>query len=230
MHRAAALVLVLSLAGCGRAEREPAAPAPVDPAIADALADPIMTDLELAVQNEAHAAIGVSGPVNAALPPIDRSDEAISAAKAAAGTIRGAPPAEPGDTKALREAVTAGHMASAARIATPACIGEIRYTARWAAQLPAGFDLYPRGAVEEAAGVARPGCAFRVVHYATPVPVEDVIAFHHARLRAAGYPAQRLADGADQVLRGRKGATGYVIYVRRDERGLIVVDVILGGA
>jgi hypothetical protein len=230
MHRAAALVLVLSLAGCGRAEREPAAPAPVDPAIADALADPIMTDLELAVQNEAHAAIGVSGPVNAALPPIDRSDEAISAAKAAAGTIRGAPPAEPGDTKALREAVTAGQMASAARIATPACIGEIRYTARWAAQLPAGFDLYPRGAVEEAAGVARPGCAFRVVHYATPVPVEDVIAFHHAGLRAAGYPAQRLADGADQVLRGRKGATAYVVYVRRDERGLIVVDVILGGA
>lgn len=230
MRRAAALVFALLLAGCDRSQREAATPTPVDPAVADALADPIMTDPELASQNEAHAAIGVSGSVDAALPPIDASEEAMAAAKEAAGPVPTAPPAERGDTGALRDAVTAAQMANAARIATPACIGEIRYTAHWAAQLPAGFDLYPRGAVEEAAGVARPGCAFRVVHYATPVAVNDVIAFHHARLRAAGYLTQRLADGADQVLRGRKGPVAYVVYVRKDDRGLTLADVIVGGA
>lgn len=229
MRRAAALVLVLLLAGCDRGQREPAPPAPVDPAVVDALADPIMTDPELASQNDAHAAIGVSGPIEAALPPIDRSEEAVAAARAAAGAVPSAPPAQRGDAGPLRDAVTAAQMASAARIAAPACIDEIRYTAQWAAQLPAGLDLYPRGAVEEAAGVARPGCAFRVVHYATPVAVDDVIAFHHARLGAAGYSSQVLADGEDRVLRGRKGAVTYVVYVRKDERGLTVADVIVSG-
>lgn len=238
MPRAPALLSGLAgsllLAGCGGGEKAAAVPVPEDAAITAALSDPIMTDPDLAWQNEAHSAVAVSGPANAALPPIDRSKEAIEAAREdAARLVPGTPPAVPApsaeDLTPLREAVTAAQMAAAAQVARAECIANVAYTARWAAALPEPLQVYPRGAVEEAAGTDAGGCGLRVVHFRTPVAVEEVIAFHNARLRAAGYPVRHGAEGGAHALRGRKGGAAYVVFVRQAEDGLTAADIVVGG-
>lgn len=233
MLRAAFLVPLLLLAGCGGTDRDAPAPVPVDAAISDALADPIMTDPDLVSQNGAYAAVAVSGPVSAALPPINRDAAAVGAARDEAsallgGSIPAVPAPSSGDLKAFREAVTAAQMASLSGVAQ-SCVQNAAYTARWAAMLAGPLQVYPRGAVEEAAGTDAGGCALRVVHFKTPVGLDDILAFYHARLRAGGYPVEHVADGADHLLRGRKGASSYAIYVRQDDDGLTAADIVVAG-
>lgn len=228
------LVGALSLASCGAAEKDVVRPAPDDAAVNDALADPIMTDPDLTSQNQAHAAVVAAGPVSSALPPIDRSPEAIAAAEDAAkrlvgGTIAEAPEPAAAELGPLRDTVTAAQMAAAARIARGECLAALEYTARWAAALPKPLEVYPRGAVEEAAGSDTAGCGLRIVHFRTPVTVDDVVAFYHARLAAAGYPAEHVAQGGDHGLRGRKGAAAYLIYIRPAEDGLTMADIVVVG-
>lgn len=234
MARAAYLMPLLLLTGCGGADRDASPPAPVDAAISDALADPIMTDPDLVSQNGAYAAVAVSGPVSSALPPINRDAAAIGAARDEASallgnTIPAVPAPSSGDLKAFREAVTAAQMASLSGVGQ-SCVQNAAYTARWAAMLTGPLQVYPRGAVEEAAGTDAGGCALRVVHFKTPVGSDDVLAFYHARLRGAGYPVEHVADGADHLLRGRKSAASYAIYIRKDEDGLTAADIIVSGA
>jgi len=140
-----------------------------------------------------------------------------------------APAPSAGDLKPFREAVTAVQMASVAKV-SQGCVQSAAYTARWAAALTGPLQVYPRGAVEEAAGTDASNCGLRVVHFKTPVPSDDVLAFYHARLRAAGYPVEHVGDGADHLLRGRKGASIYAIYVRKDDDGLTATDIITAGA
>lgn len=223
----------LLVVGCGGAAKDASRSKSDDTAVIEALADPIMTDPELASQNDAHAAIMVTGPVNAALPPIERSDGAIAAARdAAARLIGGTPPAVPdagaADLRSYRDAVTAAQMAVAARVPGSGCAGRVSYTARWAAMLPEPLSVYPRGAVDEAAG-SDAGCRLRVVHFRTPVAVADVLAFYHARLRAAGFAVEHGRDDAEHLLRGRKGGAGYVVYLRQGEDGLTAADLVAGG-
>lgn len=237
MVRIAALLTgacaALLLAGCGGAAKDAARVKPDDAAVIDALADPIMSDPELASQNEAHAAIAVSGPVSAALPPIEAGDGAVDAARDAAarligGTPAAVPDAGPTDLTPFREAMTAAQMAVAARVPGSDCAGRVSYTARWATMLPEPLSVYPRGAVDEAAG-SDVGCRLRIVHFRSPVAVADVLAFYNARLRSARFTVEHASDGAGHLLRGRQGGTGYVVYLRPNEDGLTAADVVVGG-
>jgi hypothetical protein len=237
-HLPLLLSAVLLLAGCGEAKQRAAKPAEPDAAVIEALADPIMTDPDLTWQNQAHAAIAVAGPAAGALPPIDRGDAAIGAARDMAARLVGgdfggevppAPDPVAGDLVALRDAVTAAQMAVAAGVTRAECARDVGYSASWAARLPAPLQVYPRGAVQEAAGSDADGCGLRVVHFATPVAVADVVAFYHARLRAAGYPAAHLADHDDHALRGRKGDLAYVIHVRAGANDLTEADIVVSG-
>lgn len=227
-----ALVGALALAGCGGADKPAAVRIEDDPALTAALADPIMAYPDLNDQNQGGAAIVAAGPLAIEQPPVARDPAAVSAARFDAvrltGGIRAAP--EPGKPEsadaAVATAVTPVQLAQAARVP---CAARASYTARWAAALPAPLEVYPRGAVREAAGVDEPGCRLRVVSFLTPVEPGDVIDFYHTRVTAAGYGARhRLGDGG-HVLQGAKGDTAYLVLARRRDDGLSEVKLMTRG-
>ena len=230
------LFALAALAGCGEGK----APAPVataaDPAVTGALADQIMVDPDLVGQSRADAAVAVAGPASAELPPEQTGPEAIAAAKAdAARLLGGAPrpvpaPAGGGADKLLHAAAKAAQVGPGAKSGNADCASKVEYGMRWAASLPEPLAVYPRGAVQEAAGTDAGGCRLRVVHFVTPVAVDDVLAFYHARLTAAGYGAAHKAEGGAHALGGGKGAAAYVIQVRRPQgSALTEVDLVVGG-
>ena len=98
------------------------------------------------------------------------------------------------DLQARREAAVPRGVANATQIYAARaanapngrpCAGMVEYTAAWAAKLPDAFPVYPRGAVQEAAGTDAGGCALRVVNFQTPVPVSEVMDFYFTRAAAA---------------------------------------------
>lgn len=232
----------LLLAGCGDDKVKQAEADASDPALTGALADQIMVDPDLVNQNRGNAAVGGGGPASAEIPPIERTAEAVAAAKAEAaklvgGAMESAPaPATggagndggPGDDGLA--AVTAGQAAATVGGAGGVrCADKVEYSAGWAAKLPAAFPVYPRGHVQEAAGTDKDGCHLRVVNYLTPVPVADVVNFYYTRARSAGFEVEHRLDGKDHVVGGSSGTAAYVVYVRSAPGGLTDVDIIAQG-
>jgi hypothetical protein len=219
------------LAGCS-SEKQPAEKAQEsDPALSGALDEQIMVDPALAGQDGAV----VAGPNKVELPPEQRSPAAIAAAmaeasKLAGGAIQPAPAALGGKVSSLVEgAATAAQVAEAARTGKVDCSGKVEYSMNWVNSLPKPLAVYPRGAVQEAAGTDRDGCSLRVVSFATPVPAADVIDFYATRVRAAGYSVEHQMDDADHVLGGKKGVAAYLVYARKLENGLTEVDIVASG-
>ena len=125
---------------------------------------------------------------------------------------------------------TAAQVAEAAKTGKVDCAGKAEYSMKWASSLPEALGVYPRGAVQEAAGTDSDGCRMRVVSFATPVAPEDVIDFYFTRVRAAGYDAKHSLDGKDHVLGGSKGSAAYLIYARKLDNGVTEVDLIASGS
>jgi hypothetical protein len=227
----AGLAGTLLLAGCGSKDKAPEG-TETDPAMTGALGDQIMVDPEMAGQDGAALAAN-SGKIT--LPPEDRSPEAIADAKTQAAAVAGgkllaAPQPAQGGAGALAEgAATAAQVAAASKAAHTDCTTKVQYSNTWAARLPTAFPVYPRGAVQEAAGVDSDACALRVVNYATPVSPDDVISFYYTRASRSGYGAEYKMDGGDHVLGGRKGAEAYVVYARKLDNGITEVDLVTSG-
>ena len=92
--------------------------------------------------------------------------------------------------------------------------------------MPDAFPVYPRGAVQEAAGTDAGGCALRVVNFQTPVPVSEVMDFYFTRAAAAGFSAQHVLQGGDNVLGGVGGRAAYTVYARKLPSGAAEVDLV----
>jgi len=232
----AALPLALVLAACDSDKSADPALGDEDPALTGALGDQIMVDPDLTGQNRGNAAIAGGGPATGEIPANRRTPEAIAAAKAdaaklAGGTLRIAP--APGSTADSASAAMAGTAGSLAEIAGSGmgtdCGSKVDYTATWAAKLPAAFPVYPRGAVQEAAGTDKDGCRLRVVNFLTPVAVSDVINFYYTRAASSGFATEYKLEAQDHVLGGSKGAAAYLIYARKLPNGLTEVDLIANG-
>ena len=229
----AALAPMLFLAACDDTP-EGAADGSMDPASEQALNDQIMVDPDLAGQNEGNAAL--TGGTDQSIPKENMTPEAIQAARdaafalvggsdglkelPAAKTMEGALPDSAALTAAARAAVSPGGAN---------CSESVKYSASWAAKLPAIFPVYPRGTTKEAAGSDMGDCALRVVNYLTPVPMEEVLAFYYSRAVTGGYSAEHVLRGGDNIVSGTKGDASYVVYARKLANGLTEVDLVTSG-
>ena len=234
----ASLACVLTLAGCSDSNKSPdnEDTAQADPALEGALGEQIMVDPDLAASNEAGAG-GAVGGASGALPPQDNSPKAIADARAEALKLLGgvanlqkAPaPRNVASPAASGALITAAARAAATSSDGAKCAEQVDYTMSWAAKLPQAFPVYPRGNVQEAAGTDAKGCGLRVVSFSTPVAMRDVMDFYHSRAIQAGYKADYVRQGGDDVLGGTKGQASYVIYARKLPSGRTEVDLVTNG-
>lgn len=224
-------LLLLPLAACGNSgEGEPADDQ--DPAVAGALGDPIMVDPDLAGQNAAGNAASI-GTQDGSVPNFEMGPETIAAARAEALRLVGGPgkmakAPEPREISgSLPEGSTLTAAARAAAVpATGDCAARAQYTMDWAARLPAAFPVFPRAAVQEAAGTDAEGCRLRVINFKAPVPPGEVMDFYYTRAAASGFSTQRVLQDGDDVLAGTKDKSSFVIYVRQLPSGGADVDLV----
>lgn len=216
------------LGACG-SEAEPPSQRESDPLLTRALNEPLTFDPDLVALNRANSAVSLPWQDGYG-PMIDNHPQAISAARGEAlrlvgggGAMRRAPDASGGESASL---VAAAKLATGAKAR---CVERVGYSAQWAAQMPAAFPVYPRGAVQEAAGTDVPGCGLRAVHFVTPVTIGDVIDFYYTRALAAGFSAERVVEDGDDVLAGVKGRAAYIVYARRLPTGNTAVDLVTSG-
>lgn len=226
-------LLALGLTACGD---EPAPPPPreTDPAVMAALDDQILADPDLSRQNEGNAAL--TGGIDHALPLPNRTERALDAARDEARALvggRDAMLALPRAGRAGDPAPLAATLSIVARAAfagaSEVCVGALAEGFEWAGRMPESFPIYPRGAVQEAAGADGAPCALRAVNFRTPIPAEEVLAFYHTRARAAGYSSALAPLGEERVLRGRKGDAWFAVYAREDSDGTTVADLVVSG-
>ncbi|MEO0062983.1 MAG: hypothetical protein RLZZ08_1543, partial [Pseudomonadota bacterium] len=148
-----------------------------------------------------------------------------------AQALRPAPPAQESAGNLPAGATLAAAARAAAIPAAHAdCANRAGYTTAWAAKMPATFPVYPRGAVQDAAGTDDQGCALRVVNFHTPMPLGEVMDFYYTRATTAGFAARRLMQDGDDVLAGTRGKASFVIYARRMASGATEVDLVTSGA
>lgn len=227
MARCSILALAALLAACGDSSA-PQAPAPRDPAIAAALAEPLLSDPDLANSNH-----GGTAPA-AGIPLIPFDADAAEAARNAArdllgGAIAPAPQPRPGaKLSPLARAPTAAAVAAALPFSQACAVG-LDYSFAWAARMPAALPVYPRAHAREAGGSDQAGCRLRVVNFHAAVLPEDVIAFYLASATKAGLSADYRRDGDDLVLGGGKGGFNYALFVRPREGGGSEVDLVVNG-
>lgn len=210
--------LFVAVSTCGEPQPEQSPP-PRDPQVAQALADPLLTDPDLSSRNEGAAALTVAS--DASLPVLPATPEAIAAARADAARVAGGadrlvPPGEPLGAGAPL-AVDAGPEQQLAALGEEAgCSRKLQTSAIWAARMPASMPIYPRGATLAAAGIDAEDCKARAVTFSTPVPPADVLAFYADRGRASGAAPRFLRSGGDLHLRGSKPSLSYEVRVRTE--------------
>ncbi|MGX7925600.1 hypothetical protein ACWPMX_03385 [Tsuneonella sp. HG094] len=213
MLRAVPILMLLGALSACRDDPAPEAPKVRDPQVARALDDPLMTDPDLASRNEAAAALRVES--DSSLPVLSATPEFIAAARAeAAALTRGAErfgelSTAPGNMAALASPGAEAQLAT--MNTTASCRAQLQTGAIWAARMPTGVPIYPRGAVQSAAGLDAK-CRVRAITYTAPIPPAEMLAFYAARTRLTGLSATRHADGTGEVLRG--GGNGLVYDVR----------------
>jgi len=176
-----------------------------DPALAAALEDQIVVDPKGKAGGQAGAAAGAPGTLLRAPKPV----------KAAACT---------GDCAAETGRKTLGGLAQ--QQAKRGCDAKLDYGNGWAERLPADMPLYPNARVVEAAGMAGKMCNIRIVTFTTGAPLQNVIDFYYTKAVRAGFSAEHLLDGTDNVLGGTRAKDDGAYYVMaRAVKGGTEVDL-----
>lgn len=225
---ALALTGALLVSGCSDKHKAPQDGASSGSSLGDQIAvDPDKTG---------HSAPEDTPQGEATLSPQDRSPQAIAAALAAArsaagGTITSPPVPEKASAAVLSQAAaTAAQVTAASRQAHKDCTQSVGYDRSWVGRLPAELPVYPRGTVQDAAGVDGQGCALKVVSFITPVSVSNVIGFYYTKAGKAGYSSRYRLDEDSHVLGGSKQGRAYVVYASRQDNGLTSVDLVVSGS
>lgn len=236
MNRSLALCLLAALglaacdaAGGGAAPR--GAPA-LDPVVARALNDPLMSDPDLALRSEANALLTYADA--APLPLIEASPQAAERAREAARIVllEGGPippltalaAGEAGGTPWADLATLADLLAAAGVF--EACRSDTRRAFAWAAQLPAPAAIMPHGMVEMAAGSDTGGCRLRLVRYLTAASAEDALAWHDTLAQRAGLAIRRHAEPEAMLAASAKDGTSLRVRIRPADHGMSAVDLV----
>jgi len=210
------LLAALSLAACGsEAARQQDDD---DPALAAALAGPILTDLDLVQQDLSHVAIAGGGPPVIQLPPIEHDPDALAAIREEARRIAGAgvvdlPEAQGAPAAGLASALTLGQLLDAMPHKAVTCEGKAQPGLGWSLHLPAVLPIYPRGHLIDAAGIEATSCQKIAVSFLSPAAGDDIAAFYSAMGRKSGYSVKRRVDGAMQVVAGTKSRSDFVARI-----------------
>ncbi|WP_095011267.1 hypothetical protein [Tsuneonella mangrovi] len=225
----AALILLVLLAACGKGETPDTDKPDRDPAVSQALNDPIMVDPDLSQRNEGAAAVTID--TDHSLPIIPVTPEAIAAAREDAiqmldGKVLAVPAASGTVAAVPTDARASGNLATLPGAAE--CKAKLARGAIWAARLPPELPVYPRGATQAAAGGDSADCHARVVRFTTPVPVADVLSFYWTRATQSKYaPRHRKTDGGQDVLDGRRGNDAFDLRVKAGKTTHQPTEVVL---
>lgn len=232
--------LALSACGVGQDDEKNRTAADIDPAMSIALEDELLVDPDLVETGNINNALDPSGPNSGAQPKAVGASSADSRAEAASqiggsGLLTAPEPVIMEDSDCLgcdgdRTGATLSAKADidAGKRGKPACDGKLQYNAKWATRMPAGFKVYPRAVVKEAAGVDGGDCSIRAVTFTTKVDIKDVVDYYYTRARNNDYSAEyKLRDGEHALGGIRDQDDGaYVIFLRRLSNGLTEVDIV----
>src|SRR3546814_8334460 len=97
------------------------------------------------------------------------------------------------------------------------CATTLRYSARWAARMPAALPLPRDARVLVAAGTDEGQCALRTARFVTAMPTRGVIDFYYAHAGASGFSAEHRADDDMNTLHGTRGRAAAAYAVRSEE-------------
>lgn len=230
---------LLLLAACGRDEGDSA---PIvqhigDPLMDAALSEQILVDPDMVNRNTANRAISL-GPEDGSVPLPDRGTDAARAARDEAlelvggiNAMRRAPQPERVDGKLPESArLSVAARAASAGDSNRDCASVAEFSAIWAARMPEAFPVYPRGAVQEAAGTDANGCRLRVVNFVTPVALGEVMDFYFTRGDSNGFAMQRVLQDGEDVLGGTQGNRSFMVFARTQDDGMTAVDLVTTGS
>jgi len=195
-----------------------------DPALTGALNGQIMVDPALTQQANGAAVRPPAQPYSAETPQTSGADQAT-------GTLRHAPAAgkDCPECASRKGALTLGELAKRQKgPGLGGCSSDVKYSAEWVNRL-GDLPVYPGGAVSEAAGSNRPGCALRIVSFATAAAPGRVIDWYYTQATKAGYDGEQQSDGKERVLGGTRAKDGgaYLVFVNPAEGGGSSVDLVV---
>lgn len=220
-----AAAAALILAGCARPGPAPP-PAGIDPAVAQALFAPILTDPDLVALDPRFAVLSVPAPLEGSLPPDDFAPSTMAAAKAeAAALMRGAEQGRIGETY---RCAGCGEvlLAERARVLGRSCAAGLETGLEWALRLPGDLPVYPKSHLREATGRDGGECDSVGASFTAPASASEVLGFYRAVAAKAGY---RLRGAGAQGFTGIRGASRIAVLVRPQPGGLAHFDLIVAG-
>lgn len=192
------VLLAVALASCGDPRREPMRDDSVDPAIASALADPLMADPHLDRRSNAGALRPADQPYQAMVP-------------------QGIPDALPAD--ALPTLV--GRLRPLMAKTFAGCDLNVGYSYQWAARLPTDLELPKDGQVFEAAGSDTGSCHLRLVAFTTLTNQQELVGSYQSSAKASGFSVSERRSGSATVITGQRARDGaaFVLSVYPTARG-----------
>lgn len=164
------ILIPLLVAACSATKPDASRDNETDPAIADALAGPVMSDMQMSGAASPDALRPGEQPATLPVPLDARLDMA------------GAP--------------TLGEVAAKARSKTgfAGCPADIAYSAMWSLKLPASLALPKEARLAEAAGSDGAGCALRIVRFAMPRAPASVRGAYEAIATREGFAVTKAGN------------------------------------
>jgi hypothetical protein len=226
-----ALIGCALLCGCGQGV-DPGAPVDRDPAMAAALAEPLMTDPDLSQANARNLVAEPGGPADRSLPSLGFADNEAALARDQAQALTGGRVRLPGllpKPSPRLAAASVATLAGRARVLVDAgaCTDRMKHGFAWGVAMGTTMPIYPRAHLIEGAGVKDGTCSITAATFLTPVAPQPLMAFYHAQAREAGYADAASHAGDAALLEGAKGSARFAVLLRNAGNGITSVDLIL---